>query len=445
MTITVTTNKVQYIGDGTQVDYPYTFPIYLDSDLEVYVDDVLQTLTTDYTVSGAGDANGGLVTFEAGSVPPDQSAITIARVIPLTQLLDLTEYDRFPAESIEDALDRLTIMAQQQQETLDRTLQYSITVPSQDPFYVQFGEAAERAGKLWAFDNTGNLVILIDPAEDKAYRWAEEDEDVIVENRGGQDRFSAHHWAIKAQNVVDPPMTTKGDLYGQSDTGPTRVPVGVDDSVLVADSTKTIGLEFRLLPQLLPPLGAGTKLQTLQVNKDENAYELTGQYASTLLTGDQLWQSDESGGEISGTYEPHLKLIAMQLSTPNLAPAHAQCFARFVLRRHDEIDYTFFLRFSRRVGDNGEASGNIAIRVTPYIFTATGDSLNPPAESAATLTFEVPLTAETSLPITFDSLVPADAGAPDQDVLVIFQVDRIEVGNTYNFPIDILTSAVIPV
>ena len=39
------------------------------------------------------------------------------------------------------------------------------------------------------------------------------------------------------------PLTTKGDLYG-FDTGNNRIPVGVDGTVLTADSTKALGVKW---------------------------------------------------------------------------------------------------------------------------------------------------------------------------------------------------------
>lgn len=39
------------------------------------------------------------------------------------------------------------------------------------------------------------------------------------------------------------PLTTKGDLFG-FDTGGSRIPVGADGTVLIADSTKTLGVKW---------------------------------------------------------------------------------------------------------------------------------------------------------------------------------------------------------
>lgn len=49
--------------------------------------------------------------------------------------------------------------------------------------------------------------------------------------------------AVNSFNASNPPLTTKGDVYGFS-TVPTRVPVGTDGQVLTADSTAATGLKW---------------------------------------------------------------------------------------------------------------------------------------------------------------------------------------------------------
>ena len=69
------------------------------------------TLLTQYTVLGAGGA-GGTVTLVT-ALPVGQF-LTILRNVPITQLTDYVQSDSFPAQSHEDALDKVTMIAQQQ-------------------------------------------------------------------------------------------------------------------------------------------------------------------------------------------------------------------------------------------------------------------------------------------------------------------------------------------
>jgi hypothetical protein len=111
MTIEVESSRVRYDADGVQTEFQYTFRIFQDQNLLVYVDGVLQAYITDYVMTNSGTESGGTVTFSVP--PPDQSIVTLVRILDLKQLLDLLEYDRFPAESVEAALDYIMLCIQQ--------------------------------------------------------------------------------------------------------------------------------------------------------------------------------------------------------------------------------------------------------------------------------------------------------------------------------------------
>lgn len=126
MTITSTSNKITYTGSGTTGPFTYNFKIFEDTDLEVtkytIADGTSETLalTTDYTVTGAGDDAGGTITLVASL--SSSYRLIIRRVLPITQEIDYIANDPFPAASHEEALDRSTMINQQQQEQLDRAV-----------------------------------------------------------------------------------------------------------------------------------------------------------------------------------------------------------------------------------------------------------------------------------------------------------------------------------
>ena len=162
MTVSTTTNKVIRDGDGTQLTFSYTFKIFADGDLDVYVrtaagSETLQTLTTNYTVTGAGNDGGGNVVFVAGQAPSATEKVVIQRKLDLTQGTDYTPNDPFPAESHEEALDRLTFITQQIQEEVDRSIKASVGNTFADPEFTV--PATTRANKVFAFDSDGDLAI----------------------------------------------------------------------------------------------------------------------------------------------------------------------------------------------------------------------------------------------------------------------------------------------
>ena len=160
MTVSSTTSKVSYSGNGSTVAFTVTFYFLASSDIKVLVrsangTEVVKTLGTDYTVTGAGDPAGGTVTF--GTAPASGQTVVLARSVPLTQVTDYTPNDPFPAETHERALDKLTQVTQQINEAVDRSIKLSLSnTMTSTEFTV---DAAERANKVFGFDAAGELVV----------------------------------------------------------------------------------------------------------------------------------------------------------------------------------------------------------------------------------------------------------------------------------------------
>ena len=162
MTVSSTTVKNSYSGNSSTTVFAYSFKIFADSDLQVIIRsstgaETTKTLTTHYTVSGAGDASGGNVTFTSGNTPATGETVVIRRGVPQTQAIDYIANDPFPAESHEEGLDRATMTTQQVQEELDRSIKLSRTnTMTSTEFTVG---ATDRANKILAFDSSGEISV----------------------------------------------------------------------------------------------------------------------------------------------------------------------------------------------------------------------------------------------------------------------------------------------
>ena len=162
MTISSTTVKNSYSGDGSTTTFNYTFKIFADSDLQVIIrsstaTETVKTITTHYTVTGAGNASGGTVVFTAGNIPTSTETVVLRRAVPQTQAIDYIANDPFPAESHEEGLDRATMTLQQVQEELDRSIKLSRTnTMTSTEFAVG---ATDRANKILAFDSSGEISV----------------------------------------------------------------------------------------------------------------------------------------------------------------------------------------------------------------------------------------------------------------------------------------------
>lgn len=146
------TRRVVYAASGTG-PYAFTFEILANTDIAVYRDDTLLTLTTDYTVTIAANGTGS-ITLVAAPTGATQIAIVGNRTIQRTT--DFVTGGDFFANTINNEMDQQTIFAQQNAEGLARSMQ----APQTDPTSINMTlpRASVRAGKYLSFDNDGNPV-----------------------------------------------------------------------------------------------------------------------------------------------------------------------------------------------------------------------------------------------------------------------------------------------
>ena len=165
MTISTTTRTRQYNGDNSTTVFAYNFNIQADSELEIYLGTPVgaptswaqQTLTTHYTVSGAGTAGGGDVTFVTAP-PTGTGNVYIRRVTAKTQTSDYVENDPFTAATLENNFDKLTQVTQDMQEEIDRCFKLGSIVPDAGTTEAS-SVVADRASKLFAFDASGDFSV----------------------------------------------------------------------------------------------------------------------------------------------------------------------------------------------------------------------------------------------------------------------------------------------
>lgn len=125
MTVSSQVSSVSYLGDGVTTLLPVPYYFLEQTHLlvtRVNVDTSTSTLIlgSDYSVTGAGNQAGGSITMFVA--PAVGVQIIIERNVPATQETDYVANDPFPAESHERALDKLTMLVQQNSNTLGRAL-----------------------------------------------------------------------------------------------------------------------------------------------------------------------------------------------------------------------------------------------------------------------------------------------------------------------------------
>lgn len=163
MTVSSTTTKNSYSGNASTTVFAYGFKIFSDDDITVIIRtdstgaEVTKTKTTHYTVSGVGDSSGGNVTFTSGNTPASGETVVLLRSTARTQLTDYVANDPFPAATHEDALDKLTFIAQEIEEELGRSIKVSKTNTISSSEFTT--SATARANKILSFDGSGDLTV----------------------------------------------------------------------------------------------------------------------------------------------------------------------------------------------------------------------------------------------------------------------------------------------
>lgn len=159
MTISSTSNRKSYAGDGVTTAFDTTPVVFFDpTDLAVY-DVVTATgvattlaLNTDFTVTGG---NGAVGTVTAMTAPASGHTLLIVRTLPLTQQYDPNNGDDSDAENVEDAFDKATLVDQQLSAKLDR----SFVLPDSDVSGASTTLPTPTASTLLGWDSAGTSLV----------------------------------------------------------------------------------------------------------------------------------------------------------------------------------------------------------------------------------------------------------------------------------------------
>ena len=152
--ITNVSRRVVYTGSAGVGPYAFTFPILVNTDIAVYKNDTLLTLTTDYTVTISTSTGEGSITLVSAATGSDR--ITIVGARPIQRSTDFVTGGDFFANTLNTELDSEVIFAQQVAETAERAIKAPVTDPTS--ISMTLPNNTTRAGRTLAFDASGNPV-----------------------------------------------------------------------------------------------------------------------------------------------------------------------------------------------------------------------------------------------------------------------------------------------
>lgn len=156
MTVETTTPRASHGGNGVTTSFSVPFKFLQNDDVAAYYRaeydtetepapaEVLWVIDVDYVLTGAGDANGGMIT--ATTPPPIGAVLTVILSMVADQDLDLPASGVYDPESVETAFDKAALLSQQLGEQQNRMLEMPVT--TDDAFNSTFPSPEGNAGKI---------------------------------------------------------------------------------------------------------------------------------------------------------------------------------------------------------------------------------------------------------------------------------------------------------
>jgi hypothetical protein len=127
MTIDISNNdpRISYsVAQGvTQTSFAVPFEFFDDSDVNVYVDGTLKTITTDYTISGGGGSTGTVNISVTGAT--GGSVVVLTRDITIERTTDFTAGADINRAALNTQLDTLTAIAADVKDSAELALRYN--------------------------------------------------------------------------------------------------------------------------------------------------------------------------------------------------------------------------------------------------------------------------------------------------------------------------------
>ena len=217
MTINIANNdpRVSYsVSQGvTQTSFTVSFEFFAAADLNVYVDDVLKTLTADYTVSGGNGSTGSVAMSVTGA--SGGSTVVITRDVTQERTTDFPSSGPFAIGSLNTELDKFTAMVADIQDQADRSIRLA---DSDTDVSMILPSASDRADKILAFNSTGAIsmgtsssldldldTITLENINTPSLTDLKIKSTVRIQNVGSQDR-------LVLQNDTTPEINATGSL-----------------------------------------------------------------------------------------------------------------------------------------------------------------------------------------------------------------------------------------
>jgi len=159
MTVPAAVTTYRYEGNGVTTVFAYSNRLLTTADVKVQIltratDTIVETLalTTDYTVTLVSNSLANITITNATKIPSVTQDILLTLDLAISQTRSYPRADSLPAADIEKGLDKLTLIAQKQDDKQTLTLRFPDSDTNTDG---ELPPKAERALTYLAFDADG--------------------------------------------------------------------------------------------------------------------------------------------------------------------------------------------------------------------------------------------------------------------------------------------------
>jgi hypothetical protein len=131
MTVATVATTQRFNGNGSQTSFSYAYPYFANSDFKVYVNDVLQTLTTHYSVNATGALSegkylGANIVFVTAPVAGSLN-VRVSRRVTAVQNTDISNITQLNMTDVETTLDKVVIIAQDSVDNANQVVDSAIS------------------------------------------------------------------------------------------------------------------------------------------------------------------------------------------------------------------------------------------------------------------------------------------------------------------------------
>ena len=131
MTVATVATTQRFNGNGSQTSFSFAYPYFANTDFKVYIGNVLQTLTTHYSVNATGALSegkypGANIVFVTAPVAGSLN-VKISRRVTAVQNTDISNITQLNMTDVETTLDKVVIIAQDSVDNANQTVDSAIS------------------------------------------------------------------------------------------------------------------------------------------------------------------------------------------------------------------------------------------------------------------------------------------------------------------------------